>query len=312
MDGLFYLKYIKPNNDHVAPTRSMMSASPSQQTGSLQTSRTHTPSTLPTHISPSTLTRAALQNESSNESEATAVPLSSTSLPRGTEEQSTENPPPNTTLSPFFTLVEDVQSSEHYHPVVHYIFSDDESDLITDAALRIHENAAQQDGSKTATSGSRAATLELSESAVVKERYIILDLAADGTEVVSAQSMTPDWQVLCTEITPAPTLDGSTGDRGSGTEDGKGKEKGKGMMLRVVGTEARKPVEVAEAERLGLEGLVDEYAKRMEELRRVVEGMGLGEGVGLGTDAGAGGVFIGGGGIGKGKEVEVDTGDTTL
>ncbi|EEH44954.2 uncharacterized protein PADG_08596 [Paracoccidioides brasiliensis Pb18] len=41
---------------------------------------------------------------------------------------------------PFFTLVQDVHSSEYYHPTVHYIFSDDDTDLITEAALRVLES----------------------------------------------------------------------------------------------------------------------------------------------------------------------------
>lgn len=124
--------------------------------------------------------------------------------------------------------------------------------------------------------------------------------------------MTPDWQVLNTEITPAPTLEGNGGGGSGGgssrLEDGKGKN----MMLRIVGTEAQKPVEVAEAERLGLEGLVDEYAKRMEELRRVVEGMG-GAGVGDGRGVEGGGRSYGLTGRlegeGKGKGKGIDTGD---
>ena len=123
--------------------------------------------------------------------------------------------------------------------------------------------------------------------------------------------MTPDWQVLNTEIMPAPTLEGNGGDGGSSRlEDGRGKN----MMLRIVGTEAQRPVEVAEAERLGLEGLVDEYAKRMEELRRVVEGMG-GAGVGDGRSVEGGGPTYGLTGgpevEGKGKGKEVDAGDTS-
>ncbi|EEH40602.1 hypothetical protein PAAG_09050 [Paracoccidioides lutzii Pb01] len=42
---------------------------------------------------------------------------------------------------PFFTLVQDVHSSEYYHPTVHYIFSDDDTDLITEAALRALESS---------------------------------------------------------------------------------------------------------------------------------------------------------------------------
>ncbi|EEP77527.1 anaphase promoting complex subunit 11 [Uncinocarpus reesii 1704] len=37
---------------------------------------------------------------------------------------------------PFFTLIEDVNTSKFYHPTVHYVFSDDDTSLITEAAMR--------------------------------------------------------------------------------------------------------------------------------------------------------------------------------
>ncbi|WEW59628.1 hypothetical protein PRK78_005107 [Emydomyces testavorans] len=40
------------------------------------------------------------------------------------------------TFRPFFTLIEDANSSKFYHPTVHYIFADDDTDLITEAAIR--------------------------------------------------------------------------------------------------------------------------------------------------------------------------------
>ena len=39
-------------------------------------------------------------------------------------------------FQPFFTLIEDSVTNEHYHPTVHYIFADDDADIITEAALR--------------------------------------------------------------------------------------------------------------------------------------------------------------------------------
>ncbi|EER40092.1 conserved hypothetical protein [Histoplasma capsulatum H143] len=40
---------------------------------------------------------------------------------------------------PFFTVIQDAHSSEYHHPTVHYVFSDDDTDLITEAALRTLE-----------------------------------------------------------------------------------------------------------------------------------------------------------------------------
>ncbi|OQU95894.1 hypothetical protein CLAIMM_02054 [Cladophialophora immunda] len=43
---------------------------------------------------------------------------------------------PIPSFQPFFTLIEDSVTNEHHHPTVHYIFADDDADLITEAALR--------------------------------------------------------------------------------------------------------------------------------------------------------------------------------
>ncbi|OAP62143.1 hypothetical protein AYL99_04346 [Fonsecaea erecta] len=43
---------------------------------------------------------------------------------------------PIPSFQPLFTLIEDSVTNEHYHPTVHYIFADDDADIITEAALR--------------------------------------------------------------------------------------------------------------------------------------------------------------------------------
>lgn len=55
----------------------------------------------------------------------------------------TADTPSQPPFRPFFTLVEDAHSAEYYHPTVHYIFSDDDTDLITEAALRSLESDRQ-------------------------------------------------------------------------------------------------------------------------------------------------------------------------
>lgn len=70
--------------------------------------------------------------------------------------------------------------------------------------------------------------------------------------------MTSDWQVLSAGISSAPTLEGASG------------EEGKGMMLRIEGTEGAKRLRREEGKAMGLEGLVEKFGRRMEELRRVV------------------------------------------
>jgi hypothetical protein len=50
------------------------------------------------------------------------------------EEETTYEPIPN--FQPFFTLIEDSVTNEHHHPTVHYIFADDDPDIIVEAACR--------------------------------------------------------------------------------------------------------------------------------------------------------------------------------
>ena len=75
--------------------------------------------------------------------------------------------------------------------------------------------------------------------------------------------MSPDWAVVSTEVGPAPTWDGEQGGGES-----------KGLMLRIEGMEMS-PQGLdgegkADGEEKALEGLVDEYERRMRELMRAV------------------------------------------
>ncbi|KAJ6015917.1 hypothetical protein N7540_010508 [Penicillium herquei] len=89
------------------------------------------------------------------------------------------------TFQPFFTLIEDTQLGEYHHPTVHYIFSDDDTDIITAAALRSLET--QQD----ALSNSKKEELHIEEHETpeqekssllpppipgVRENYLVLDV----------------------------------------------------------------------------------------------------------------------------------------
>lgn len=98
---------------------------------------------------------------------------------------------------------------------------------------------------------------------MTKERFVLLDIDATGTKVLSAQSMSPDWAVTSTELSPAPTWD----------RDGEGKqeeaEEGGGLMLRIEGMEV--PTDDGEAEEKRLEDLAEEYERKMSELKRVVD-----------------------------------------
>ena len=149
---------------------------------------------------------------------------------------------------------------------MHYIFSDDtpDTDPITAAALQVLDPAS---GYSSPTTG-RSDGIGNVNDGNAKERYVLLDMDATGTNVLSAKSMSPDWAITSTEICPAPTLDDR---RGEGAKDG-GDEGG--LMLRIEGMEVPVPVEGL-GDRKGderrLEELVEIYERRMVELRRVVD-----------------------------------------
>jgi hypothetical protein len=242
-------------------------------------------------------------------------------------------------FKPFFNVIKDTNSSEYYHPTVHYIFSDDDTDLITEAAFRSLEidNASaerglnpreeQQDSTVEAYDRSQ---LENGQSSLrkhsllpppipgVKERYLILDVDSENIQlsshsqprkpdvtqaaargvltssastpppqsqahqifkVTSAHSLTPDWQVLSTQLSPAPTFD--TPNNAPSGEPSTHPPNG-ALMLHIEGTTGL-PRYVPSRENkdalnwsLTLEDTTDQFEKRMNELRRVIEAGGLG------------------------------------
>lgn len=166
--------------------------------------------------------------------------------PEPTAEQ-TLLPPPN--FRPFFTVVDDSTTGEHYHPFVHYVFADDDPVIVTAAAMRSlglddtkylpqpeHEDRAQDE---EIVDGEHQESLVESPLPPplpgTKERFLIVDVAADGQTVVDAQSMSPDWQITNASMRIAPSFDESSPDLGymlqlEGVEvpkKSKGKAKGK-------------------------------------------------------------------------------------
>lgn len=92
-----------------------------------------------------------------------------------------------------------------------------------------------------------------------------------GYRIVSAHSLTPDWQVLDALLSPAPTFDTpqqNTGDQASVSNT---------LMLRIEGTGgyARDiPVGKDKEGQQTLEEMMEQFDKRMAELRRVIETSG--------------------------------------
>ena len=115
----------------------------------------------------------------------------------GTDQTSTH------TFQPFFTLIEDAHTSDYHHPTVHYIFSDDDTDIVTEAALRSLE--AQQDaspGSKKdhAFQSSDQANMDSENGKPsllpppipgVRENYIVLDVEPAPSATQANPNPTP-------------------------------------------------------------------------------------------------------------------------
>jgi hypothetical protein len=144
-------------------------------------------------------------------------------------------PPPN--FKPFFTIVEDTTTGDHHHPFVHYVFTDDDPAIVTAAAMRSlglddtkylpqpdvegNEDAlGEDDGNDGKPVVESPLPLPIVGS---RERFMIIDIAADGHTIVGAQSMSPDWQITNANVQTAPSFDDDAPDRG--------------LMLRIEGME---------------------------------------------------------------------------
>lgn len=157
---------------------------------------------------------------------------------------------------------------------MHYLFSDDESELVADAVLSLHDAQHASAGTRATTSG--AGRDAPAQGGGVVERYVVVELEASGREVKGAWSLTGDWAVRATQVGVAPTLEG-----GGGQEQGEGEGSGeKGLLLRIEGMEGWEEGDIVEGKgegegERGLEELVEVFGQRMGELRGVVEGGGV-------------------------------------
>lgn len=218
-----------------------------------------------------------------------------------------EHPPPPPDFAPFYTLITDATTpgggaTTHTHPTaVHYLFADDADApaLLTDALVAHlppvvgpRRGRPQEDEEQEEDVGG-ANTEEGEEE---DHRIVIVDLAADGREVLSVASLSPRWQALSASVAAAPSW------RGGGAEgEGQGQAATTGgLMLKIAGSEV---VAVGEGGRRGktgtgagtgdeVEGLLREFDARLGELDRVLvtaeEEGGGGVGEGHGEVAGGG------------------------
>lgn len=166
-------------------------------------------------------------------------------------------PPPE--FRPFFTLISDPQTGEHYHPTVHYLFSDDDQEILTSAALHSIEASSLADAPKLRQEGEEHGD-EAGEEGEVEERVVIVDIAADGKSVKDVASLSAAWQALRTEVGAAPSM-------GDASEEGGER----GLMLKISGTEAGSADlkrEMQQAE--DVEGLVRRFGELLDGLDGVV------------------------------------------
>ncbi|KAK6340921.1 hypothetical protein TWF696_009234 [Orbilia brochopaga] len=240
---------------------------------------------------------------------------------------------PRPPFAPFFTLIQDATTASHFHPTVRYVFSDDDFDPLA-VLPQPHEslpgslaNSHHAAGSTPHSgSGSQAdvdsnhggsgtfgkahphrrrdrdrttTTTGSSKQHISAERVLLVDVSADGTGILAAHSLSPDWQINAVSVTKAPTwLDdthhshttaGSTTrhtntSSSNANTDGGGGGGGGGLMLTIegVGRHRRKTSDVLPLNLPGkdgkgkspvdaLEELVGVYAERLERLQSVVD-----------------------------------------
>lgn len=163
-------------------------------------------------------------------------------------------------FQPFFALIENPSTSEHHHPTVHYIFADDDADIVTEAACR----ALAQDDPQHVASQNEENKLPAPVPGV-REHYILLDVELDQTgnyEVTKAHSLSSEWQVMNASISNAPTIDRTDA------------QAGEGLMLKIEGLEAISQTQSEETDRRkkeNLQQMVERLDKGLIEIRRMVD-----------------------------------------
>jgi hypothetical protein len=107
-------------------------------------------------------------------------------------------------------MITDAESGETYHPTTYYVFADDEPDVLSSAALHALDSSSVQ-------AQREADAKALIEGGVKEEeRYILVAMGQEGTNVVGAKSLTPSWAVTNAEVRAAPTFDGGEGEGSDG------------------------------------------------------------------------------------------------
>ena len=93
-------------------------------------------------------------------------------------------------FQPLFVVVRDATTGEYHHPHVHYIFEDDEPELVTGAII---ESVEQETASPSRMQN--------------EERLVLINMSKDGRSVQSTRSLTSQWQPTHTTLASAPTFE---------------------------------------------------------------------------------------------------------
>lgn len=120
------------------------------------------------------------------------------------DESSTDISASDHAFRPFFVKIQDSYTGEFHHPYVHYVFSDDELDLLTNSVLKASEQHAQGDLPVTKEKVPDS-TSDKNRSSI--ERSIIVNVAGKGQTLQSAQSLSDEWQITETSLANAPTFE---------------------------------------------------------------------------------------------------------
>lgn len=156
------------------------------------------------------------------------------------DEDELQPPPPPPFFQPLFTLVTDSTTRATHHPRVHYIFSDDEPQVLTEALAQYGRQ--QQQNSMPLPSGSTANRPSPNERAVVLELVPKADANPDDPtpktdghdyEVSWASSLSADWAVVSATISPIASNSAATTTPGGAepADDGSAQR----LMLRIEG-----------------------------------------------------------------------------
>ena len=166
-------------------------------------------------------------------------------------------------LQPFFILVQDTTTGDHYHPTAHYLFTDDDEDFFTEATLKALERLDANEASDEPGLGKESHIAGSPLTARSVDHCLLLDLGLDvegsGLVVNRAQCLSSDWQIDTTSLSEAPTLN---------ERDNHGDS---GLMLKVEGrSTALHDLQVPDG---NAEELTETFRTRLLEIRSLMNAM---------------------------------------